>query len=241
MIEVDGYDQNLVIISNENLSQTQPLPDQSVKKNRGVIGYTNPEGTIQNVEILKNASTYIAVESSKHGWHVQTIPFSQKIARFVLIRDPYERYISGLIEDLDRYITFNTEKRIFFEKLIEIKQFDNFLDFLFDKNLFEIEGHTSLQSICLSDVILKVKSENLTFIKIHDNLGDTLNLFFQGENCNYNFSNIKLHTRDSSHFLYVAINNYFFDSKNRKRKDKVLTYLQPDYDFINSINFWNRR
>lgn len=218
----------------------------SETQNSATYGLTNPEGTVQNIGILKNASTYFNVESTKQGWSFQYVSFQQQIIRFVILRDPYERYLSGLAEDIDRYLTYNNDKQEFFKNLIQNNFFFDFFDFLYDAydaNAFLIHEHTQLQTKLIEWEIANIGIQNMTFIKLTDKLGDNINMFLQGENCKTSFSNVKLNekTRNNDHVsLYHHIYRYFLDGKNHKKKEKLLKYLEPDYKLINSINFFNR-
>jgi hypothetical protein len=244
MIEVKGYDTNVVIetpteIVAPTVINTELVPIAS----RSTLGYTNPEGTVQIIGILKNASTYTQTEALRQGWTFETIPFKTQIARVLLLRDPYERYLSGLAEDIDRYLSINNEKQKFFQNLLDNDFFFDFFDFLFDTKNFIIEDHTQLQTQAIKRIIHEVGINNLVWIKITDRLGDNLNLFLQGENCKSDFSNEKINQKTRSDRLLMirnVIESYFFDGKNKKRKDNLLEYLQPDYKLINSVNFFNR-
>lgn len=244
MIEVKGYDVNVTI---ETPTVVVPSIAFDISKepiqNRSTLGYLNPERTIQTVGILKNASTYMQTEALSQGWVMRAIPFEAKITRLILLRDPYERYLSGLAEDIDRYLTQNSDKEKFFQNLLDNDFIFDFFDFLFDAKNFTIQDHTQLQTEVIKRIIQEVRIDNIVFIKITDRLGDHLNLFLQGENCKSNFSNEKINQKTRSDRLLNlrnVIERYFFDGKNKKRKDKLFEYLQPDYTLINSVNFFNR-
>lgn len=244
MIEVKGYDTNIVIETPTEIVAPMVFDIELIPiQNRSTLGYTNPEGTVQNIGILKNASTYMQEEALRQGWTFETIPFKAKITRLLLLRDPYERYLSGLAEDIDRYLSINNEKQKFFKNLLDNNFFFDFFDFLFDAKIFTVEDHTQLQTKAIERIIQEVGIDNLVFIKITDRLGDNLNLFLKGENCVSDFSNKKMNQKTRSDRLLMirdVIERYFYDGKNQKRKDKLLEYLQPDYTLINSVNFFNR-
>ena len=245
MIEVKNSDTNT--IAEPLKTNTTELVKTNYTKSvvsRTTNGFTNPEGTIQNIGLVKNASTYFNYEAEKQGWTFRSIPFTEKITRFVILRDPYERYLSGLAEDFYRYQLYNPEKRDFQKKLLEKNFFFDFFDFLFDSGLFEIGDHTHLQTKILQNVLdSNIGIEDIIFIKLTDQLGTNLNLFLQGENCPSRFTNEKLHSNDNNddpQDFYHMVQYYFYDAKNLKRKQKLLEYLQPDYRLFNSVNFFNR-
>lgn len=250
MIEVRGYDINikheptvLAVPTNKIVKNTQSIFVPTV---RTTNGYINPEGTVQNIGIPKNASTYFHTQAAIQNWTLESRPVTDKITKFAILRDPYERYLSGLAEDLHRYKTCDTNKEVFFQILIQNNFFFDFLDFLFNANLFIIKDHTQLQVDALAPLMSEIGINNMTFIKLTNKLGDNINLFLEGENCKSNFTNLKVHdsknkySTPSKYLVYRAIHQYFQDDKNRKNKVKLLEYLKPDYDFIKSINFFNR-
>lgn len=234
MIEVKRLEETipLDILSTENT-------DQATTLGRTSNGYVHPNGTVQNIGILKNASTYFSAEAVEQGWTLKAIPFTCKIKRFVILRDPFERYISGLAEDFFRYLDHNSSKHAFFQNLFNNNFYFDFFDFLFDAGVFNLADHTQLQYESLHLMLDEVGIENITFIKMSDKLGTNINLYLQGENCSSNFSNRKMHVNFGNNF-YQALQYYFYDAKNNQRKTKLLKFLEPDYNLINSINFFNR-
>lgn len=241
MIEVKGYDTNiipeLVKTTNPIIKNVKPLIVRTIN------GYTNPAKTVQNIGILKNASTYFNVEAERQGWTFESIPPKEKITRFIILRDPYERYLSGLTEDLIRYLSLNNQKQTFFNNLFQNNFLFDFFDFLFENNIFTIADHTQLQVNALELAISEIGIENMTFIKLTNTLGDSINVFLQGENCKASFSNFKMNEKNRSEnpqSLYQMVHQYFQDARNRNIKAKLLEHLELDYKLINSITFFNR-
>lgn len=239
MIEIKVSNTAIESRETKNLDFTKDTHD--VLESRTTNGFTNPEGTVQNIGILKNASTYFDTEAQKQGWTFQSIPYKQQITRFVILRDPYERYVSGLAEDLDRYLTLNNDKQAFIKKIYTDNLAFDFFDFLFDLEVFELGDHTHLQTKILQFTIKEIGVENMTFIKLTDTLGDSINQFLHGQNCKTNFSNIKMHEKSLANQSFLPLAQYYFAHiKNKKRKENLLHYLWPDYKFMNSINFFNK-
>lgn len=204
-------------------------------------GLINPEGTIQFIGIPKNASTYFQMEAERQGWSNQILPLHHHIKRFAILRDPYERYISGIAEDLDRYITLENDSRVFIQHLFTSNLVFDFFNFLFDLNIFELGGHSTLQNTHLQYIINTIGKNDITFIKLSNTLGEDINQFLQSQNCKGNFSNEKFHEKKTSNQSFLPLVQYYFAHvKNKKRKDQLITYLQPDYGLLNSINFFNR-
>lgn len=210
--------------------------------NRTTNGFTNPEGTIQNLGILKNASTYFSSEATRQGWVHRAIPFNEKITRFIILRDPYERYISGLIEDLNRYLLLHSDKQVFFQHLIDNNFLFDCLDLFFDNGVFALEAHSRLQSEYVYTVTRLVSFNDLTFIRLTERLGDVINYFLQSHNCQGDFKNTIIHETQIGDPKSIAsmVQYYFADARNHIRKEKLLQFLQPDYNLINSVNFINK-
>ena len=73
-----------------------------------------------------------------------------------------------------------------------------------------------------------------------DKLGQVINTWLHGEGVRNNFNNGKINARDKNNdIIYKKIDAYFLDGKNLKKKEKVLEYLKPDYELINSVRFIN--
>jgi hypothetical protein len=115
-----------------------------------------------------------------------------------------------------------------------------FLDFLINRDILYFDTHAQLQVNQLNWILESIGLENITFIKMTDKLGQTLNHWLHIEGCKNNFNNAKINARDKSNdLIYKKIVTYFFDGKNLKNKEKVLEYLAPDYKLYNSVNFIN--
>lgn len=233
MIEVQGYDVNRTISEPNNHGFNFNT------KIRGTFGAINPEHTVFNVGIMKNASTYFLDQASKQNWTYQFIPFDKKIECFVILRDPFERYISALVEDILRYNSINPNNENFIDYLIENRKLFDFFNFLFDNKIFKIYDHTVSQRDQIKSLMEDFGIHNITFIKLTENLADNINAFLSSRQCQSVFSKEELHSRKDKP-LYSLINEYFFDGKNLTRKENLFEYLKSDYDFINSVNFFNR-
>ena len=120
--------------------------------------------------------------------------FSNKINKVMLVRDPYKRVIS-IYNNKFKNFQYPDQKlqyihKIFLKSLYKDKKFKNlnvseilnsitFDDFLLSlKKVYELDGHTKLQSKILIDY--KVKMKNLKIIKIENKTG--LGSFFENLN-----------------------------------------------------------
>jgi len=68
-------------------------------------GVVSPDGHVFIINIPKNASSYIFDWAGRQGWHAavaQDLPDVQEM--FVLLRDPIQRWISGMAQYINTYI-----------------------------------------------------------------------------------------------------------------------------------------
>jgi hypothetical protein len=206
-----------------------------------IVGYCDPNYQVQNIPILKNATRFVESTVSKLNWQIKPIPLNKKISRFVILRDPYERWLTAFTEDIKVYINSREPDEIaYLNNLFQHTNIDWFLDFLIGRDILYFDTHAQLQVNQLNWILEYIGPENITFVKMTDKLGQTLNHWLHREGCKNNFNNAKINARDKSNdLIYKKIVTYFFDGKNLKNKEKVLEYLAPDYKLYNSVNFIN--
>ena len=146
--------------------------------------------------------------------------FSNKINKVMLVRDPYKRVIS-IYNNKFKNFQYPDQKlqyihKIFLKSLYKDKKFKNlnvseilnsitFDDFLLSlKKVYELDGHTKLQSKILIDY--KVKMKNLKIIKIENKTGlgsffENLNLKIPHLNKN-NLKGIKVLNKDQKEIIH---------------------------------------
>ena len=146
--------------------------------------------------------------------------FSNKINKVMLVRDPYKRVISIYNNKFKNFQypdqTLQYIHKIFLKSLYKDKKFKNlnvseilnsitFDDFLLSlKKVYELDGHTKLQSKILIDY--KVKMKNLKIIKIENKMGlgsffENLNLKIPHLNKN-NLKGIKVLNKDQKEIIH---------------------------------------
>jgi hypothetical protein len=206
-----------------------------------IVGLCDPNYKVQNIPILKNASSFITNTLTQLNWQVKPIPINKKIARFVVLRDPYERWLTAFTEDIKVFINSRTpDEIVYLNNLFQNNDISWFIDFLLDRDILYFDTHAQLQIKQLDWIIECIGKDNLTWVKMTDKLGHILNHWLHGEGCKNNFNNAKIHATDKiNDDIYRRIEAYFFDAKNFKYKAKVLEYLAPDYELYNSVNFIN--
>ena len=207
-----------------------------------LVGYTDPTFTVQHVPILKNGTKYIAETVTPLNWQNRPVPLNRKISRFIILRDPYQRWLTAITEDILTYINSREDvnERVFLENLFSKNDINWFLDFLIDRNILYFDTHAQLQCKQIEVLLHRISMDKLTFIKMTDKLGQVINTWLHGEGVRNNFNNGKINARDKNNdIIYKKIDAYFLDGKNLKKKEKVLEYLKPDYELINSVRFIN--
>lgn len=212
------------------------------KKDYVLVGWTDPGMIVQNIPILKNASKFVDHHANLLNWQVRPVPLQKKISRFVILRDPYERWLTAFTEDLKIYINSRDtqNERQYLTDLFNSGNFEWFLDFLIDRDIMYFDTHAQLQIKQIELALEMLGKDNITFIKLTDKLGNTINHWLHGEGCRNNFNNGKINNRDKSNDkIYQTIFTYMMDGKNIRRKEKILEYLKPDYTLFNSVNFIN--
>jgi hypothetical protein len=210
-------------------------------KNLSLVGWTDPSLSVQHIWILKNASSLIQHNAEQLHWQLKSIPLDKKISRFAILRDPYRRWLVGLVQDIKMLINSrdnDSEKR----KILELfeSDFNWFLEFLIDRDILFFDTHAHLQVKSLELPLQVLDKEKITFFQMNDKLGYSLNHWLHEKGVPNKFNNAKINATDEKNdAIFNGVNNFFNDQKNINRKNKVLEYLQPDYDFLNSVNFVN--
>jgi hypothetical protein len=195
-------------------------------------GYLSPNQQIQYFLIHKNASSSIEKNLQQLGWKKKEIDLRFQRILFVVLRDPFERWISGFVEDVSNY-----ENKEIKKKLVENICCDSnwLLDFFIDSSIFQIGWHTQLQT---SYQFMHLPRNKIVFFKHNDNLNFKLHHWLMGEGIANNFLNSEYQQVKKGEILYTKLQQYFLDAKNQEKKEKLLQYLKPDYNLINSITFY---
>jgi len=183
--------------------------------------------------IPKNASSSITkqlIEQNFRWGRYHEIENVNDYTMFTVLRDPFDRWISGFTEDI-----YNEENVELKSKLIsEITSKNSwFLDWTVKTKNFNIGFHTQLQVTWIPN-----KKDKKVFFCQEKNLNFKLYHWLNGEGVPNSFVNQPILNQKKHYDLYQKISEYFFDAKNQDKKTELLKYLQPDYDLINSITFY---
>ena len=217
-------------------------------------GWVDPELKVQNIPIFKNGTNFVRHFVPQWGWIEKAVPLSKtRISRFVILREPYERWLTAFSQDLEQYFIhkavsvesqfdknhFNFDSDYILNLFEEMNPYW-FFDFLIDKDLCKIDGHSNLQLNFIKNSINILGLDNISFIKMTDRLGDTLNYYLGTKQIKSHFTNQKMHSSSEKNtIIYRRVIEYFSDTRNYRRKERVLDYLTLDYELYNSVKFIN--
>lgn len=195
------------------------------------------------VRIPKCANSYL--DLNLHGI-LRIIDFNKDYSKFAqesdfrgcaILRDPLERWISAA------YTLYRT---LLVERYPELSELDyeqliskNILSHIFVNFLIETlitEYHGMLQSYYLYPCNIK----NIDFFYLHNKTGQHLNSYFKSYGVYNNITNMKYNYTDKDSLFYKFVVQFLADHHNKKYLDKIKQIIQPDYDLINCINFYNR-
>jgi hypothetical protein len=219
------------------------------------------------IPIHKNASTIFNEVFDNARWPIlarANVPnsdyasFFDKIQAFAILRDPYDRWLTGFcayVED-DRETTYNVYLHNLTKKFTNTPHINDILGLFFNScDNFEFDWHTKLQCkffnpvalasipIDTNDTNIDTKSalnfNNVTFFKLNEKTGQSINKFLQSKKILIPINNSIHNSRktNGSNDFYLELSN-FFDS-NQNIKQRLMNYLEPDYKFIETVNFYN--
>jgi hypothetical protein len=158
---------------------------------------------------------------------------------FCVLREPYQRYLTGFVSFLFGPAVFdhNEISGRTIRKLIKYKdpRNDDILRLLFFFNQFNYDIHTELQSTSL----IEFDISKIDFFYLNDKMGFQLNKYFESHKVNIPFNNEKVNARPDENFYKSLLKSFFEKEEHIMFKENLLNYLKPDYDLINSVNFYD--
>jgi len=205
-----------------------------------LLGWTDPTLRVQNIFVLKNGTSFIRHHAEQLNWQLKSIPLNQTISRFVILRDPFRRWLVGFTQEIKEFIY--TRPKSDQEQILNLfnGNFNWFLEFLLDRGFMYIHTPMQLQVKFLDIPLQVLGKENITFFKMNELLGYSLNHWLHGEGVPNKFNNGKINATDEvNDSIFRNISTFFMDAKNIERKQKIMDYLQPDYELLNSVRFFN--
>ena len=200
---------------------------------------TDPDKKFLYIPIDKNASSRIKSSLFAHGWGVidQNINksdynmFIESVINFSIIRDPYNRWLTGFVT----FVRYRESKDFDLSlcNLLHSKHWYITLQLLFEFcNNFEFDWHTKLQCNYFDQ---HPDIKNINFFLFNENLCPTLNSWGETVNLGVPFTNYYINRRSNLDLVYSRLLSFLND--NPHYKEKLMNWLQPDYEFFNSIKF----
>jgi len=209
-------------------------------------GLIDPTQKFIYLSISKNASMKISSTLRKEGWtkppvipHTEINNFINDKRIFCVLRDPYQRYLTGFVDYISGLdsIDYNEVIKYSLRKLIRYKDplNDDILRLLFYFNKFNYDSHTELQSTAL----VELDTAKIDFFYLNDKLGYQLNKYFKNYNVIVPFNNSKVNARFDEHYFKSLLTEFFEKEEHIKFKENLLNYLKPDYELLKSIEWYN--
>jgi hypothetical protein len=173
-------------------------------------------GNLDNLkDILKNLSWKLPNQKTKRKG-------------FVILDDPLQRWVNATVVDFNKQKTtlnFGLHSNAVIDYILKNKIIDN-------PNIVS-------QNILIQQVAREYEFSSITYFQKKFNLGYLLNHFLHDNNISNNFNNsivnhveIPEQTKEISDFIFQDI--------NRPYLNKIVKYLQEDYDFYNLVQFYAR-
>jgi hypothetical protein len=232
------------------LPVTQPFRLDNNFNTKTPIGTLHDYGLISDfykvfwIRIPKCANSYL--DSNLRGI-MRDINFKKDFEKFaqeseyrgcVILRDPIERWISAantMYDTLLHVHGYSELDQSCYDFLITKSLLSHsFFNFLIENLITDYHG--MLQSYYLYPCNLK----NIDFFYLHNNTGNHLNSYFKSYQIYNTITNDKYNYTNKKSFFYKFIVQFLTDHQNKKYLDKIKEIVQPDYDLINCIHFYNR-
>jgi hypothetical protein len=231
------------------IASKNKLDHNSYVSNFGLI---NDEHKLFWVKIPKCAHTYMDRHLSKHMlWRPADLNSDyDKITRdyrgIVILRNPFERWISGATTFVNRYSEYKKIQGIDFDDyqndIRELKKYfgkktiikDIFVDWMINNMLFDFHG------LPQSWYLYPTNLNNCTFFYMHDKLGSDLNKYFKSLGISNTFINVKLNPTPPNEAVNVFFEDFLDDKSNADQKTKIMNILACDYELIELLTFYNK-
>jgi hypothetical protein len=159
-------------------------------------------------------------------WKSSTKPARYK--SFVILDDPIIRWINATVLDFNKQAL--TQNFGLHSNAI--------IDYIF-KNKIVANPNIVPQNILIQQAAQEYKFMSITYFKKDCNLGYLLNHFLHDNDISNNFNNSIVNQEKISEQTN-EISDFIFQDINRPYLNKILKYLEQDYDFYKSTQFYAR-
>ena len=162
---------------------------------------------------------------------------------FCILRDPLTRWITAFVtcclslETPEDRAGLPADSVKILDRFCQLltKDVKSAFIYLFSCNKFDLDWHTQLQIKYIQPIDL----EKITFFYLNNNVGSQIRQWLASVNINLPLDDTKINAMASNRPpLYVNLVAFLADPDNIEHKQKLLEYLQPDYDLINSVKFY---
>ena len=225
-------------------SNTVTINWNNIWASRGHIlgeGMISPDKKYFYIKIPKNSSSFAVKHLLDLGWMHSSKDIHPDATIIVALRDPLDRWISGIIEYLFMYHIDQIDSIV-----SKPDDFDFWpligerlgLSLLFDQLTFD--DHTALQSMFLNTVNLSKCQALIVDEQFSNNFSSMLTKLGYSNNL---YDAEKVNSKDETNplanrrkLLRQVIS--FILERDHEKKEKLLVHLQPDYHLLKSINFF---
>jgi|LakMenE18May11ns_1017448.scaffolds.fasta_scaffold9949542_5 hypothetical protein len=161
---------------------------------------------------------------------------------FCVLRDPLERWITAFItcclsiETPEGRANLPADSVKLLDRFCQLltKDVKSSFIYFFSRNKFNLDWHTQLQI----EYIQLIDLEKITFFYLNDNTGSQIRQWLASVNIDLPLDDKKINPMFLNRPLYVNLVAFLADPGNIEHKQKLLEYLQPDYNLINSVKFY---
>ena len=208
-----------------------------------IRGLIDPTEKFIYMDISKNASTKITTTLRQYGWAEPPVILKDDFLNgylndkimFCVLREPYERWLTAFTTFVNHRDPkfFNLLTHDLLKSLLKSKHWYITLQTLFEYcNDFEFEFHTKLQYNCFDDY---KDITNINFFLFNENVCLNLQNWLKAAKLEISFDDGYLNKRSESNLIYNNLIHFF--NENPHYKKKLMSWLQPDYELINSVKF----
>ena len=182
---------------------------------------SHPSTDLMYINIPKNASSWVKLVLGSQGWEFYNYHTDHlDKPAIVVLRDPVERWLSGIAEYL--YLYHRNMDTVHLSRA--------FFDMIFNRVAFD--DHTESQILFLQGINIdrctffrcnsEFRNNFLTFLNTHSNIEDQ-------------------HVTANSAERLKFFNIFKQQLENSKYKHQVEQYFEKDYQLINSVKFYDPR